>query len=119
MAQPSNERGLMMVFSNPTSSAHEAAFHQWYDDTHLHEVLQVPGVVAARRYEYDEDQMLPGDNPLGRDFLAVYEIEAEDLQYVRDTMMATSAERTHSDALQLDPLPVIMMFRQIGDTVSE
>ena len=112
------ERGLMLVYSNPSASDQREAFNRWYDEVHLQEVLQVPGVVAASRFQYDDDQMLPGDNPLGRNYLAVYEIEAEDLQQVRDTMLATSADRTHSDSLELEPLPVIMIFKQLGDKIS-
>ncbi len=118
MTSATTERGLMMVFSNPASAAQEKAFNDWYDDVHLREVLQVPGVVAASRYRYGEEQMLPGANPLGTDYLAIYEIEAESLQQVRGAMMATSAERSHSEALQLDPLPVMMIFRQLGDRIT-
>jgi hypothetical protein len=117
MSKEKNERGLMMVFSNASSPEEIPEFNRWYDETHLNEVLQVPGVVAATRYELDEDQMLPGEDGFGRRFLAVYEIEAEDLQQVRDAIRASSSDRTHSPALELDPLPAMAIFRQLGSRV--
>ena len=111
------ERGLMLVFSNPTSPGVVDEFNRWYDETHVHELLEVAGVVGATRYELDADQMLPGDDAMGRRFLAAYEIEAEDLKAVRDAVRATSGDRSHSPALELDPLPKLMIFRQLGERV--
>jgi hypothetical protein len=111
------ERGLMLVFSNPTSPDVVDEFNQWYSETHVHELLAVAGVVGATRYELDEDQMMPGDDADGRHFLAAYEIEAPDLKIVRDAVMATSGDRSHSPALELDPLPRLMIFRQLGPRV--
>ena len=121
MSGEKNERGLMMVFSNATSPEEIPEFNRWYDETHLHEVLRVAGVVAATRYELDEDQMLPvdADGIEGRHFLAAYEIEARDLREVRDAILRTSGDRSHSEALELDPLPKMAIFRRLGDRVTE
>jgi len=40
----------LIVLSNPTSGK-EAEFNDWYDNTHVPDVLDVPGVVRARRYK--------------------------------------------------------------------
>ena len=114
MSERELERGLMMVFSNATSPEEIPEFNRWYDDVHLREVLAVPGVVAATRFELDEAQMMPGDDGFGRRFLALYEIEAEDLEQVRDAVRATSSDRSHSPTLELDPLPAMAIFRQLG-----
>jgi|JI10StandDraft_1071094.scaffolds.fasta_scaffold1530615_1 hypothetical protein len=112
------ERGVFLVFSNPTSDDAVAAFHRWYDDVHVHEVLRVPGVRAATRYELDPDQMPSGGaEALGRRFLCAYEIEADDLRSVRDAVMATSRDRSHSPAFQLTPLPILAIFRALGPRV--
>ena len=112
-ASTGNERGLMLVFANATSDAEVDEFNSWYDDTHLPELLAVPGIVAATRYQLSADQMVEAD-PLGRRFLALYEIEATDLKTVRDTILATSSDRTHSATLELDPLPITMILEQIS-----
>jgi hypothetical protein len=109
----------MMVFSNASSPEQEADFNRWYDEVHLKEVLAVPGVVAASRYVLDEAQMMPGEDGFGRRFLAIYEIEAEDLEQVRDRIRATSGDRTHSAALELDPLPAMAIYRSLGSRIEE
>ena len=113
------ERGLMMVFSNASSPEQVAEFNRWYDEIHLKEVLGVPGVVAASRYELDDAQMMPGEDGFGRRFLAMYEIEAEDLETVRDLIRATSSDRTHSETLELDPLPAMAIYRSLGERIVE
>lgn len=114
------ERGLFLVFSNATSEAQVREFNRWYDEVHVHEVLRVPGVRAATRYEIDDDQMQPGaDAAIGRRFLCAYEIEAEDLGGVRDALMATSRDRSHSAAFQLTPPPILAIYRQLGPRVSD
>jgi hypothetical protein len=114
------ERGLFLVFSNAASPEQVPEFHRWYDEVHVHEVLRVAGVRAATRYELDEDQMQPQDAlALGRRFLCAYEIEAEDLVQVRDAVMATSRARSHSEAFELTPLPILAIFRQLGPRVEK
>lgn len=120
MSTPPLERGLFLVFSNASAESAIAEFHRWYDEIHVHEVLQVPGVVAATRYELDPDQMPSGGaEALGRRFLCAYEIEGEDLGAVRDAVMATSRDRTHSAAFQLTPLPILAIFRALGPRVEK
>jgi hypothetical protein len=119
MSTKETEKGLFLVFSNAASPARVEAFNRWYDEVHLREVLSVPGVVAATRYELDEDQMMPGEDGFGRRFLAVYEIEAEDLKQVRDAVRATSSQRSHSETLELEPLPAMAIFRQISSRIED
>ena len=106
-----------MVFSNASSPEQVGEFNRWYDEVHLKEVLEVPGVVAASRYELDAAQMMPGEDGFGRGFLAIYEIEAEDLEIVRDRIRATSSQRTHSETLELNPLPAMAIYRSLGDRI--
>jgi hypothetical protein len=41
---------LMLVFTNPVEGQDDA-FNEWYDSRHFVDVLNVPGVVAAQRYD--------------------------------------------------------------------
>jgi len=113
--------GILLVFSNPSAPERENEFNAWYSRTHLPEFLRVPGVKAARRFELCPDQMpLPPGLPVGgRRFLAAYEIETEDFSALRDTIMSTIPERTQSDALEREPLPLALLFEQLGKTASE
>ena len=67
---------IMAVTTNCTDMSREAEFHKWYDGTHLPDILETPGFVRATRYENAE----PGEGEAR--FLAVYEIETDDIQRV-------------------------------------
>ena len=54
---------LFLVLTNPIEGE-EDAFNKWYDAQHVPEVLDVPGVIAAQRYDLaevtvSEDEDLP------------------------------------------------------------
>ncbi|WP_417620287.1 hypothetical protein [Parasphingorhabdus sp.] len=56
---------------------HEQEFSDWYTNDHLNDVLSVPGIVAAQRFELSGVRnMAEGlDKPF--QFLAIYEIEGD------------------------------------------
>jgi hypothetical protein len=114
-------RGILLVFSNPSSPDRLAEFNEWYSGTHLPEFLRLSNITSARRFQLSSSQMPqpPGIPVGGRQFLAAYEIETDDFAKLRDEIMATGRDRTHSDVLELDPLPVTMIFEQLGDTQTE
>lgn len=109
--------GVMLVLTNPTDAASEAEFNDWYD-LHVRELLEVPGVVGATRYQLLDDQPPGADWPVRR-YLVVYELDADDLDAVRDSILATSSSRTHSPTLELSPLPITAIYRQIRERVGE
>jgi hypothetical protein len=98
-------KGIMVVRSRPADPAREDEFNQWYGQTHLPEVLSVPGFVAARRYKVHGGE---ADRP----YLAVYEIEADDLAApMREWAARSASGQTHmSDVLQMDPPPVVTLY---------
>lgn len=114
-------RGILLVFSNPSAPERLAEFNQWYSGIHLPEFLRIPSVKAARRFKLSASQMpLPPGIPLGgRQFLAAYEIETDDFSALCDEIMATAKDRTQSDVLERDPLPLTLLFEQLGETQSE
>lgn len=71
---------MMVVQTNP-KPGREDEFNAWYDNVHLKEVLQVPGFVAARRFELDpQDRYLEGEPfpypyPYQYKYLCLYEVE--------------------------------------------
>ena len=108
-------RALMLVASNPTDPERVDEFSDWYA-LHVQEILQVEGIVSATRWETSPLQLLPDSNGLaGRRFLALYEIECDDLEVVRDRIRSTSGDRTHSDLLESKPLPVTLLFEHRGE----
>jgi len=67
------ERYLLTVESNSSDPSREKDFNDWYDTVHLPDILEIPGFVSAARYENTSAGEGQGK------FLAVYEIECEDL----------------------------------------
>ena len=67
-----------VVLSNPTTPPQEAEYNEWYNKTHIPDVLNVPGFVAAQRFKLAETQFADG-KPAHR-YLALYELETDDLK---------------------------------------
>lgn len=54
----------------------EEAYHRWYDETHIAEVLGLSGFLTGERFA---PVPLAPDAPPLDDYLAVYEIETDDV----------------------------------------
>lgn len=88
-------RGILLVMSDATPGDDDA-YNAWYDDVHLVDVLNVPGFVAARRFA-----ALPsvhGELPSAR-YLAIYEIDADDLDAVQRALSVAAKGMDISPAL--------------------
>ncbi len=108
-------RALMLVASNATDESRIDEFNSWYEE-HVQEILQLEGMISASRWEASAFPLIPGLTAIeGRRFLALYEIECEDVEAMRDLINRTSADRTHSDTLELDPLPITLIFENRGE----
>ena len=71
-------RAVFVVFTNPASPDQEDEYNEFYDSTHLPEVCQTPGFVSGRRYRLSDARKPVG--PVGDyRYLAIYEIESDDL----------------------------------------
>ncbi|WAH97662.1 DUF4286 family protein [Arthrobacter sp. MMS18-M83] len=63
---------IYFVQTNAVSGEDEA-FNQWYDAVHIPQILQIPGFVAAQRFEFDP-KATTAPAPDYR-YAAVYEVE--------------------------------------------
>lgn len=70
-------RHVLVVLSNAADGCDDE-FNDWYDHQHLGDVLAVDGFVAAQRFRLSDAQ-LRADEAMPYRYLAVYEIEADDL----------------------------------------
>ncbi len=68
-------RHLLVVFTNAVEGQDDK-FNAWYDDTHIPDLLAIPGVVAARRLELAPIAAEGLPAPTHR-YLALYEIEGD------------------------------------------
>lgn len=90
---------VVVVESNCGDPKREAEFNRWYNDVHVPDVLETPGVVRASRYE--------AVDAAGSKYLALYEIEANDLQAVMkaigENLEKKRAQGRMSDLLKMPP----------------
>jgi hypothetical protein len=90
-----------VVLTNPIEGEDDT-FNKWYDSTHVPEVLDVPGVVAAQRYDLAElkipdDEDLPAQlPPPTHRYLVIYELDREP-----EAVMAEFLKRVMSGKLSL------------------
>jgi hypothetical protein len=88
-------KGILVVMSDAVEGTDDE-FNRWYDDIHLADVLAVDGFVAARRFE-----AVPSVHGeiADRRYLAIYEIEADDLDAVQQALSRAAASMEISPAL--------------------
>lgn len=97
-------RGIIYVETYPSSPDREQEYNTWYDEVHLPELVNLDGIVAARRL-----RPVNGDGP----YIALYEIEGDDLEAVLAGM--SGAKLTMSSALQLDPPPIPRLLEVVAE----
>lgn len=95
---------LYLVKSNPVAGK-ESEFHEWYENTHLDEVLQISGFKSAQRFALDENQMQAEQ---AHSHVAIYEIESEDVAgTLKNLRAATWLKMT--DAMDFATLEVTVL----------
>ena len=95
----------MIVLTNPVAGS-DAEFNHWYDHVHLRDVMAVPGVTSARRFQ----SVLPGDWK----YAAIYLLDCDDPSVVmqeinarwRTEKMPTSAAFDDSNFLMVMVKPI-------------
>jgi len=113
------DNNLFLVFTNPVRGR-EAEFDDWYEHTHVREVLAVPGVVSAQRYEVapmetPELEGAPSPAPPEHGFLVAYGLDRDANEVMAeflDRMMSGAMEL--SDALDLGSV-AMSVWSPIGD----
>lgn len=69
-----------IVYTNCVEGREEE-FNDWYTNQHLQDVMRIPGVVSARRFERSAHQRDP-DGTYDWRYLAVYNCETDDIEEV-------------------------------------
>lgn len=96
--------GLLIVQSVPSSPEDAVAYHSWYDEVHLPEILGLDGFASARRL-----------SALDRgSFVAVYEIDG-DVEVAKATLAAAQASGSMSRpvGVLMDPPPTVQWWSDI------
>lgn len=97
------DRTLQLVFSKPVEGR-EAEFDEWYDTVHLPEILAMPGIVSAQRFNLVDAEITRAPElpqPTHR-HLAIYEMEGDVDTTMRGIREGVATGKIHmSDALDL------------------
>jgi hypothetical protein len=102
-------KGILYVETRPVRGQ-EAVYNAWYDGTHVKEIVESKGFLSARRFAPVDD-----DGP----YVAVYEIESDDLVKARDEMMARlrSGATSKPQGVDQNSPPKIRLLREISSYV--
>ena len=94
-------RVVLVVLSNCTDPAREKEFNDWYNEIHLPDVLETPGIISAIRYENNHRR--PGEPR----YLALYEFNTADTrQVVRD--LREHFQKKASQGRMIDCIEVVL-----------
>jgi hypothetical protein len=87
------EKHTFLVLTNPVAGK-ERDYNDWHTNQHIPDLVSIPGIIAAQRFKLADFQMGTGAPPPWK-YLAIYEIETDDLKSVFDDMQA----RAGTDAM--------------------
>ncbi|MCZ6710200.1 MAG: hypothetical protein O7B25_07545 [Gammaproteobacteria bacterium] len=97
---------ILVVQSNATGGADDE-YNDWYNNTHIGEVLQLNGFTAAQRFTAKGD---PVAGSSSHRYLAIYEMETDDPQAVLDSLSAAVGDGTihMSDAIDTNGVSAVL-----------
>lgn len=106
-------RYKLVVMSNPVPGR-EADYEAWYQDSHLQQMIEVPGVVSAQRFRPAE--VLSVRDPVK--FLTIYEVETNDIKAFLAELLsrAKAGKVTSSDSMQSDSVYGVF-YEPIGEAL--
>jgi len=84
---------LLVVFTNAAEGKDEE-FNRWYNDVHLADVLKADGFVGAQRFALEP---MGGESP--HRYLALYEIETDDIDAAVKGLAGSAGTMVISDAM--------------------
>jgi hypothetical protein len=97
------DKYIQVVFSNPAEGK-DAEFNEWYDNVHIPELLAIPGMLSARRFDLHEAAVYhaPGGVAPEHRYLTIYEMEGDVDVIMAKIMESVASGQVHmSDSLDL------------------
>jgi hypothetical protein len=86
---------IIMALTNPIEGR-EDDYDRWFEQTHVPELLAVPQIASAQRYEIAADQLSPVAPPYR--YLTAYEVDGDDLPTALANFARAAQEGTKTDA---------------------
>ena len=108
-------RFTLVAFSNPIDGKMKE-FGTWYDKTHIPDMLEVPGVVTAQRFQL---LRLVPSKAFRQRYLCLYEFEAEDEQSAKAIIDTLNAQNLPlSDALDVSSV-TLAVYQAAGPRLAK
>ncbi|MEE9595484.1 MAG: DUF4286 family protein [Acidiferrobacterales bacterium] len=105
------EKWIYAVHTNCLELSREKEFNEWYDNVHLPDILETPGVTRATRYEIGEPAEGQGK------FLALYEVETGDIDQTMAALRENvSKKREQGRVTELVSVVSRSLYKQITKT---
>ncbi len=100
-------RHKLVVFTNPVEGREEE-FDDWYMNTHMPDVMRVPGFVSGQRYAWSHAQAR--QYPQSWRYMTILEIETEDLQGTLDDLLSRAGTPAMRMCDALDEHRIVYAF---------
>jgi len=81
-------RHVLLAFTDPVEGEEES-YNSWYNETHIPEILSVPGIISARRFRTKIVNV--GGAPAWK-YIAIYEVETDNLGQTLKILGETTGE---------------------------
>ncbi len=82
----------ILIVTTRAKAGKDEEFKNWYKNVHIPELLQISEFIKGTRY-YSENS--EAESP----YLAIYEIESNDIKVTMDKLQARSKDMTRSEAM--------------------
>lgn len=105
---------IFVVMTN-ARPGREDEFNAWYTDRHIPDILRVPGVVAAQRFQLAQVQRR--DPPYPFKYLATYDIEIDDLNKTINGLLAGREAGTIPLSDAMDPENMFFIFEPVTERI--
>ena len=105
---------MLLVLSNPVAGR-EDEYNNWYTNTHLVDVLKLPGAVAAKRFKLSDTQR--GEPPYEFKYMAVYEVEKDRVKDFVEALKARSGTKEMVSSTAMDPHRLSLFFEPFAERV--
>jgi len=99
----------MMVVQSKAVEGRDDDYNAWYDTIHLEDICALPGIKSGRRFDFESSLM----GAPGQPYLALYEIETDDIDALAAELGKRSMDGTirQSDALDA-PASVLWFYKE-------
>ena len=102
----------LIVLTNP-APGRDDEYNDWYTNTHLPDVLKVPGIAPAQRFRLAEHQRDSG--PHAFNYLAIYHCETDDVRKIISELKVRSGTPDMVLSDSLDRERMVLFFEPITE----